>query len=355
MIIVLTSSLLAIKSELTETQIAGIERLCSGIYRGENILTLESPEVVDYLESNAFDKLGVVSKGVLTKARSKFAYHGSLGDLGVKSIFVVDEQDAIKNRCEVTLSHLLFLDLKPTILAEHIIDAKIYMEAAHHYSLHKKTRGFTVSGKPGGGGGASIPQEFQNTLENKNLCLAIVDSDENWPNRPPTPVERKCKEIADASEGYGEAFRLPARELENMIPLKILKEIFARANGYHAVDSLEKILENDVEGWRCADIKQGIKLSTFRAMNNASPEYSFYAKYFKEAACDIFNIEAQGGSSDEFLLRSIGNCGEPFLNWLQLRSKHAAFQLFHDHWKEYWLSLGEKVFSWCCAEEVIRL
>ncbi|WP_157422044.1 hypothetical protein [Acidovorax sp. Root219] len=354
MIIKITSSITKIKEKLNDGQIAGIERLCLGIYRGENILTLENTDVVDFLEREVFEKISIISRGVLIKARSKFAFHGYLEELKAKTIFVVAKKDEAGARCEVTFADLLLLDMEPRLLAEHVNDAKIYIEAAHHYIINQKISGLSICGKTSGGGGTSIAQEFKNISQNRNLCLAVVDSDENWPSRPATPVEKKCKEVADASSGLCEAYRLPARELENMIPLNILKDIFSNKNGYYSVEQIEKILGQELEGWRCADIKQGIKVSTLRSMKKTSPEYKFYVKYFKKSGIKIEDHELENLKKNDFLLQSVGNCGDPLLKWFESRSKHAAFQLFHGHWKDYWLQLGEKVFSWCCAEGLIR-
>ncbi|MGR5310585.1 hypothetical protein ACPV34_11325 [Photobacterium damselae] len=118
------------------------------------------------------------------------------------------------------------IDKKATIIAEHYSDIKLYKEMARSYLNHRKIKGISLTCSEALGGGSTTCEVVMNYLENfESISLCIVDSDlkSPWSGYGETATKVNGLKL---SNDYARYLITKSREAENIIPTKLLLDIF---------------------------------------------------------------------------------------------------------------------------------
>lgn len=249
------------------------------------------------------------------------------------------------------------------ILAENMIDAELYRHAANHYQIEEKINGVVSRSIPRGGGGSQIDVELANILENGVPVLAITDGDLGFPGARSSVISDRCSALVAEERGIGWHFTVPAREIENIIPLNVLLEVSDPKNrsGAHAsLEELNQCASGDSLPSRYACFKQGRTLSQIFAaerqeergywiglaskLQDSRPAYrECLARKFCELEPCSCRINLGFGESVLSQVRK----------WLTERSSHESHKSFSS--SEIWMHLGSMVFDLSIAFKVERV
>ncbi|MCP1290888.1 hypothetical protein NK214_11875 [Chromobacterium sp. S0633] len=341
-------------------RISAIDKLASSGFYGHHMISIENYYVADCLLSKGVG-FSAVTKAVLDNCRSKFAFYGGLKNLPGSRYVVTSDSlgfGPLKYPNQMVLESVGFLSLEPsTIIAENVTDSAIFDVAGQHYAQYKKYKGINVRCTPRGGGGNGIKVEFNMIVQaGRELCLAITDGDQNWPGRPESDVSKGCSKIAAMNPVYCEHFRLPVRELENLIPISAAYEIGAN----HNLELIEKVLERAPQVRMHGDLKDGVDFKKIYKMKKNGSERLFLEDVHRRTSLPVRVCEecsAGDGEKCECVLIPNFKAGisVEFKDWLLSQSRHKSFERFGGEWRDDWLKVGEVVFNFCCAMPQIRV
>ena len=253
---------------------------------------------------------------------------------------------------------------KLVILAENMMDAEIYQWAARHYQASKRLNGFVLSSTARGGGGSTIAVELKKLLADGTPVFAITDGDLTFSGSPVSVMANRCEDLVINGAGLGWHFSLPTRDVENIVPHKILLEVADSQIGPGAFDLIELISEkNDVGISPCmfACLKKGLTLKqTFE--NKNIPEKNYWlnvADKIKSRRDSAFGVcfEKQNCTSACCNCFISGGFGEAVLVqvgiWLSERSVQNSLKSFSS--SEIWMDIGAMTFDISIAFERARI
>ncbi|WP_348946408.1 hypothetical protein ABHF33_07680 [Chitinibacter sp. FCG-7] len=124
------------------------------------------------------------------------------------------------------------------LYGEHLIDSNIFKRAAVHYAESKpfgQRMVNAITEMTGGCGNADIvlKERFNDAI---SPTLLIIDSDKLSPDHVGSAAIQKCKNIITSNEGLVHFHCIEEREIENFIPLPLIKK---------TIESLEKTTNID--------------------------------------------------------------------------------------------------------------
>ena len=249
------------------------------------------------------------------------------------------------------------------LLAENQDDIKFYKKLTQTY-LHWSGLGhIKISCESRGGGGQNTVNEFKEIIDQKNrLCLCIVDSDRKFPNSNLGSTASSVQKIVDENQSpLAELFILDQRELENILPTRLLEETVNndpnRMNGVLFLEELEKSNFSDARHY--LDIKKGLKLG--KVLNQ--PNGSLFANYWTQVAnCmqnKAFNISQKCRTNhnchDETGCTCIVAVGlgdsilTDVITTLERNSSQKIGEMVREPLKTTWGHIGEILIAWCCG------
>lgn len=367
MIFILAEELAAVQ-EWNLHDVSSIDRLAHSAFEGSHIVAIESPQVAQALLSAKDGTFGAVTTAVLKKILANFTFQGGLLSHGLicATVTTVPSAAVVAKRADrvLTLDDIRGMSLEPTTnLAENVTDAKVYEIAAKHFIANERLRGLCVAACVRGGGGSEIYPELQEIVaQARQVCLALTDSDARWPDCGQSNTARKCEQlIRDAQIPTGHS-GIPVRELENLIPTKILLEIVDGNDILDSVKKLERLIGLVPEVRCCGDLKDGVNGVRVFQLREGSPERTFLSFLLAqnhpgqnccEQSSDCVK-ERNGAECSCVAIPKVGNVASRFHDWLVNRSSHKALESFCPPWRDAWLSVGATTFAWCCAQPRIR-
>ena len=180
-------------------------------------------------------------------------------------------------------------------------------------------------------------------VEERRFLLCVVDADVKYPNASYGSTCNEALNIRDCLneqgfEGYFELYVLKTHEIENLIPLSILKKLPSNHFRRHVMSLLETLLcAGHKEALLFYDLKKGIKLKSsdsslvdywqglLPAMNSQSSDVEYTFDNFSELGKNILSTSLQilKDQKDSFIL--------------------------DDYLNEIWLDLGKALFTWGCG------
>ncbi|MGP6226935.1 hypothetical protein [Pseudomonas aeruginosa] len=112
------------------------------------------------------------------------------------------------------------------LLSENGLDGEAYLWGANVYLALAGIRGMRVNMEIQPGGGNTTYDQFERLEKSKRFFACIVDSDQDHPNAPLGETARRFNRVEKgfSKRRYFEV--LNCHELENILPLKIVKELF---------------------------------------------------------------------------------------------------------------------------------
>lgn len=113
------------------------------------------------------------------------------------------------------------------LLSENGLDGEAYLWGANVYLTLAGIRGMRVNMEIQPGGGNTTYDQFERLENGKRFFACIVDSDRDHPNAQLGETAKRFKrvDVGFSRRRYFEV--LHCHELENILPLKIVKELFA--------------------------------------------------------------------------------------------------------------------------------
>lgn len=148
--------------------------------------------------------------------------------------------------------------LQSAFIGENELDAQLFLLLAELYRIKYKFRGYGIRGRPKGGGGSTLPGEIETYLKvERSPCLSISDSDKFHPNADVSDTVKKCTKIVQEQHRIVEYIWLEEREVENLLPWKILEKIVDVSTFLDACDGL---FARNPTVLPYADLKHGVGL-----------------------------------------------------------------------------------------------
>lgn len=166
------------------------------------------------------------------------------------------------------VSYLYFEDSEQSqsaaLVAENLDDARLYNHAADAYLADRRLRGLRVAVRPVGGGGNTTAAVASEQAV-RQPTLAIVDSDRAAPELPVkqnSTAQRTVRSIDERLLGHEPAIVhchvLPCRELENLLPLALLRESVPAGYDQSALEHAQRVgALAGQEDVRFIDLKNG--------------------------------------------------------------------------------------------------
>lgn len=248
------------------------------------------------------------------------------------------------------------------LLGENDTEIRFYMFLCEYY---KKKEGINLPTRhiPDLGGGNTIGGVLKSHCETKKcFCLTLVDSDKKHPNAShgdTLKIAIKKYKKFEFPFNCGIIYSDEIREIENLIPISILKEISSEnvdwKRGYDIIER-NKELNHNINYF---DLKNGISKNKYCKILDQN--YKTYVNQFIQNCqlmtldefavfCDVIDI-----NNDVTLLQGLGNSvlerAIVYINEMKPDfGEHCDLNL-----EDIWSTIGKHIFSWTCASEPIRL
>lgn len=133
----------------------------------------------------------------------------------------------INNKINIGYKHFInSMSLKKSmLLAENLRDAEIFSLGAEAFLFNEKLyRSYTISLENISGGGSTTYDAFVKLEKEENFFACIIDSDLKHPNGPIGSTAKRFSHIAQGLSGKRLLRILNCHEVENIIPLAVVKE-----------------------------------------------------------------------------------------------------------------------------------
>lgn len=250
------------------------------------------------------------------------------------------------------------------ILAENLRDARLYRECAQHHAIIEKV-GTPICLDLANGGGADTPRVLEEeAASQRRFVICITDSDRCCPQSPLNHTSRECARIAATTQWVVFHLALEEREIENVVPQNILKEVVYSLGSPEMQSRYESLLQlgnRNTNAWAFLDLKEGTPLKTmFGDCEN------FWSPFKSHAVCTAHsrNECIDGGqcaaSSREdcecLIAPSLGQrVLDHTLQFLNERSPHESAKRARssDNIKR-WLDIGAWLSAWGAAMPKVR-
>lgn len=348
--------------------VSAIEKITQCAFEGAHIVVSESTAVLEHFLAAPPETFSAVAKAVFKKLAATFSFQGWLMESGFTFALVTTvsakEDQANQGRWILSLADIRRMSLEPTtLLAENLVDAKIFTIAGTHFARSSKLRGLEVSAIARGGGGSTIVPELEEIVARSDrVCLAMTDSDQAWPEAGRSLVAKRCDKLVEQASVPAGHNCIPVRELENLVPPSALLDLASSPMRVDAAREFQALCEHFPEVRKCGDIKEGTAGSRIFRLPETSPERLFLAALMARihgAGSRCLRNEDCSGERNQVpcqcvCVPRVGAVAEGFHTWLSERSHHKALEAFSSPWRDAWLAIGAMVLSWCCSREMMR-
>lgn len=362
------------KRELSEQEQAFFVDLASACRQGKCFLSgdVESLSLLaKHLES--------LSGNIYLYAKGKRAEHGALMQ-AVSTVFVLTfaEDPSLDSLPSVLKSggKCSFLSISKSIssgwqlnnecclLAENLTDSKFYKLLAEHYCANQNIRGVRLAFHRELGAGDTIRDVLHKCVaEEKMPTLCIVDSDQKYGKTKEFPNDPKkgdtLKRVAAVAKELGKDFSVPpfslyplhVHEVENLIPIQILKELAGKYPEMEkGLEMLEKLKQIDGgESLLYYDLKLGFPFM------KTKPQRAYWLEKMlrlggTEEDMPPETKEAGYTQAPPFFPPVCNNkLLERSIALLREHEKAAQEICVDEHLAELWVHIGVIMLTWGCA------
>lgn len=267
---------------------------------------------------------------------------------------------------------------RAVLVAEDIVDCQLMCYAGRHYLFQIEANGnveIRLDGRMAGGKGNAFRQ-FRSLLETaRDLCLCITDSDRIAPDSKQTGSGRHLKKLPQRFEASAVAKyeELPVRELENLIPFRIINEALLNEvpDAYHKWHNMLVERDSPEEVIQHADLKLGTSFWSIQRLSSGSAGRLFWeAELARLQKKGVNTIDPDCPDCKPCPRRENRNgmCGclvtdpiieglaEVVLNYLEKSSPHKGYELVKNSQNVGgWLSIGKTIAEWGCAYKLQRI
>lgn len=330
------------------------------------------------------DLFDVDAKSTVKSALTKYSMQQGTFDKARYKIQIGKRGTGIQNSLPTTLPDIRRIPLDmlsvssvdtATLLAENIVDCKLYRWAAKHYSLKNKIGNLELAIKLAIGGGSTIHTQFEEHKIQNTLCLCITDSDKFGPNASESFSSKSCKSLTSQSTWWLKHITTgDGRELENIIPRRIVGLALKKCGGEPLAnwENLEDLLQalNKEEIYLYMDLKKGVTDKWLNKLKHP-PIKSFWDAVVKElnqnqtietiSYCDDCKIESPKPSCTKCEVVRITGVAQKlairvdeWFNSLDIENSDEINELLNTCDDKSWLDVGEHVFWFSFAQRVKR-
>lgn len=224
-------------------------------YRGEHFLFFQrTKEYVDNLK-NLFAGDDFYVK-ILSKIVDDLTFNGELYKVMETKCMIVEHVMDYHNNLNIiyiSISKLKVPIVETKLLGENITDANFYQELTKLFISQKNNlyRG-EIKCETVGGGGATTSNTLSAIASScKYFCLCITDSDFDG-EKVTSDTPRKVEEFCSQNDGSFSHYKLPCRELENLIPPEYYRRILIGDE----IAKIDRLIQLGFETQRFYDYKQ---------------------------------------------------------------------------------------------------
>lgn len=309
MIITLTN--LPKVTELTNTQESALERLLWCFGRGTHVVWMPVQTVEELLTLNCFSKYA--ERSLLALKKFSIESRNLIeSEFSFKAVVDFNEKHKICfERGSLIIGHELLNDekflLEPILLAENELDARVFSLVTDSFLTSRKllNKAFKVSVDPQGGGGSDTIKKFERYRSEKRPFMCVLDSDKKHPKGR---LGETAKHFKDLKLGLNENYYLEildCHEIENIVPTKVLQEIFP------AVDLGVMYASENIEKYKpYPDHKNGLTVASARSLD--------------ETHQDDFWKEFYGLTDDAIICNALKDILPKFKKYLDSNTPHKA-------------------------------
>ena len=254
------------------------------------------------------------------------------------------------------------------LLTENLIDGEFFEFLVAEYVKRLGTVSH-ICYMPQMGGGNTIAKVYKMEIDRgQHFCLSILDSDKKFPTASygdtckALQKEDKDKYLGDAGCNGQHAFNCSyyvmdeLRELENLIPLGVLKTMSNVKNNKLLQMNFDMSYHDMKEGWLASKINTGAYqtyLDTLFAFDAALvADIDFYAQYRHQ--CCSCKEEYEKVCGRTILVDGLGS---KIMDQVLTTAKPAlatnSFAQMSPSQQDEWQKIGKKVFEWSCCLDVV--
>jgi len=252
------------------------------------------------------------------------------------------------------------LDLT-VLLVENHDDILFYQRIVTTYRSWNNLGDVQIKYDDRSGGGQTTDKVFKKIQSSKEkFCLCLLDSDKKTPNSGLGTTAKNVLKINDQNQPLCDALALNVREIENLIPTSIYKEVFENdSNKRDAINFLETLDNSHLSDARSyLDIKKGL---TLERVLKEKPQTAFrkYWLNFAKKFCKNLSTECL---ANEACSKKVPEChcfitlglGDNIIKKVEeAYSNRDISHLISEDLKPEYERIGSAITSWCCASSPI--
>lgn len=258
-------------SDETQLSLSVIEKLVNAHIDGYHLVTASRPVVERLLALGVFSmrQRAALQYDILAKASTT---RSILESVSFTVKVHLDNEIPLRDRENQILTHVRDLNdpqiLGPaSILVEDIETDGRFYEALCHMFAGEINIGWVPRLNLVQGGGTSIAQQYKRKAEDGLPALCLSDSDRAAPRAPLSGTAAAVQKIVGTERRkFTFARILDVREVENLVPIQVIEDIFERARDVQKrIEFLRRIHDHSCEPhcrateefWRFVDLKDG--------------------------------------------------------------------------------------------------
>lgn len=362
MLIILDDSLLNVDFENDQRAAFGLEAILCSYMRGSHYVVGNLPLLSNLETASGISKHYVA---IIRKIRQSYSVIMSLADNIHFHVRAVDSSLPYNKDGEcwnVPVGRFSNISVDPAILiCEDLHDVDIYAYSGYHYAISRKMGSLRLNFIGIGGGGGSTPIQYKRAIDKStHFVLCITDSDFESPFDKTGGITRqRCDRYSKDTAWVTHHYAPKARELENVIPLGLLRATLSEQQNNLLESNLELAFDSKCDLLAYGDFKKGTSLRTIAKYPKGHHSRNFWktavtaAVTADKADSDCW-VAKSCLSPDECKCNVFHPLGETVsksaLSFLEKNSPQKSFEAAKNSSNiEDWLTIGKFVFDWCCA------
>jgi hypothetical protein len=169
---------------------------------------------------------------------------------------------------------------RPVILTENGTDAETYIQLAQAF-VRSKGWNIKLELDPQGAGGSTTARELTKVMGRKRACLCVVDSDRSCPQCGLGSTASAVQSVG-AGSGIHQSRIIGAREIENLLPVKLLEMALPDSYSRQLAQYME-LQSLSAEAVTYLDMKKGLSAGRILRMPISSHERNFWVAIDEQA------------------------------------------------------------------------
>lgn len=338
-----------------------IEEACKKRRQGKHFIYTEKKNILRILDD---DELSGIQKSTLKTVNKELTAFNEELLQTCKIINVINSKycnvDDFKNEILLDLNRQEFTnDIIPlaTLVLENSNDNLVFSKIASFVLKKKNLSNFFTNYHVVLGGGNTMIAECSNFLMTNPLTFAICDSDKKSPECEIGDTAKGVMKVFEKFNKSEHYFQLNVHEVENLLPLCILKET-ARPEQLPAVKFLEHSAKVQPECYKYYDLKEGFKYNQIWATAEDSVSsywkglYEQYAESNRMCYSETYLDGAKLNQSNNVIFNRLSSMLPHAIDKISFFNKE---ELEPQVLENTWYEVGEKLISWFLAPRAINV